>query len=244
MFSKKFSYQCDHTSCQGFLAYDSSSDEKKPGVLISPTWFGCNDFARDVALEIASLGYVALAADPFGNGKIAQDEREAASFIKPLYLDRFLLLSRLNAAYSALIKLPEVDPSRIAAIGFCFGGLSVLELLKSGQPLKAVVTLHAAFHEENGGTNIKRAPTAAKIDGSLLILTGAKDPIATMSDLERVQKELTLADIDWQTHIFGSAAHSFTNPKAKNREAGYFYEPVAAKRSYQLMKDFLKEHLQ
>lgn len=243
MFSKKFSYQCDHTSCQGFLAYDSSSDEKKPGVLISPTWFGCNDFARDVALEIASLGYIAFVADPFGNGKVAKDEREASALISPLYLDRNLLLSGLNGAYKALAEQPVVDPSRIAAIGFCFGGLSVIELLKSGAPLKGVVTLHAALHEEGGGKNIKRAPQATKLHGSLLILTGAKDPIATMSDLDRVQKEMTDAQVDWQTHIFGAAGHSFTNPDANKPEAGFCYEPLTAKRSFQLMKDFLKEQL-
>lgn len=226
------------------MAYDSSSQEKKPGVIISPTWFGCNDFARDIALEIASLGYVALAADPFGNGTVAKSEQEAASLIGPLYLDRNLLLTGLNGAYKALIQLPEVDPTRIAAVGFCFGGLSVIELLKSGAPLKAVVTFHAALHEENGGKNIKRAPTASKLHGSLLILTGAKDPIATMSDLERVQNEMTASNVDWQTHIFGSAGHSFTNPDANKPEAGYYYDPLAAKRSFQLMKDFLKEQLQ
>jgi dienelactone hydrolase len=243
MFSETITYQCDRISCQGFLAYDDSSAEKMPGVLISPTWFGCNDFAKDIALQIASLGYIAFVADPFGNGRVAKDEKEAAALIEPLYLDRNLLLSGLNGAYRTLAEHPKVDSKRLGAIGFCFGGLSVIELLKNGQNLKAVVTFHAALHEENGGKNIKRALTSDHIHGSLLILTGAKDPIATMADLDRVQNELTKSRIDWQTHIFSSAGHSFTNPDANKPDAGFYYEPIAAKRSFELMQDFLKEHL-
>lgn len=232
---KILQYQCDHTDYKVFLASDSAKKGKKPAVIVIHTWFGLNKFAEEQAEFIASLGYIGYAIDLYGNGQIAANEKEAADLMAPLYTNRQLLRKRLLAAHAALLQNPEVDPERIAVMGFCFGGLSAVELLKTGAPLKAVISVHGAFH----GT--EQTETAENIQASLLILTGAKDPIATMQDLEKLQEEMTKASVDWQTHIFASAGHSFTNKDAHNRDAGYYYDPLAAKRSYILIEQFLKE---
>lgn len=240
MLKENFSYQCDHTPCTGFFASDSSSNEKKPLVLIVPTWFGMNDFAKDWAVTIAKLGYSALACDIFGNGACAKDEKEAGAFIAPLFMDRALLRKRLQSAYEAALKHPSVNSEKVGIMGFCFGGLSAIEFLRSGAPLKATISVHAVLNDTYEGKSVA-IPHGGKLNGSLLILTGAKDPLAPLSSIELVQKEMTEAAVDWQTHIFGSAAHSFTNKDATHPEKGFNYDALADQRSRFLIEQFFKE---
>lgn len=240
MLKENFSYQCDHTTCTGFLASDSSTKEKKPLVMIVPTWFGINDFAKEWAEKIAKLGYTALVCDVYGNGACAKNEKEAGAFMAPLFMDRALLRKRLHSAYEAILHHPSVNKDQVGIMGFCFGGLAAIEFLRSGAPLQATISVHAVLSNSHEGKSLAIAH-GGKLNGSLLILTGAKDPLAPLSSIELVQKEMTEASVDWQTHIFGSAAHSFTNKDAAHPESGFYYDALAEKRSAQLIAQFFKE---
>jgi dienelactone hydrolase len=239
MSKENISYQCAETSCTGYFASENSS-AKRPLVLILPTWYGVNDFAREWAHEMAAQGYAAFVCDVYGDGRCAKNDTEAAELMGPYYMDRGLLRSRLLAAYEAGVKRPEVDQAKVGVMGFCFGGLAAIELLRSGANLQATICVHAVINDEYNGKSVA-IPHGGPLQGSLLILTGAKDPMAPRSGLEAVQKEMTEASVDWQTHIFGNAAHSFTNKEAANLKAGMYYEALSAQRSSQLIKQFFKE---
>ncbi len=232
-------YPCGKSTCKGFFSLPEKVNGKVPAILLFSTWFGLNQFAKEKAQYLSNLGYMVLGADLYGNGAVAKDEKEAAELMQPLYQDRTLLRERLLASYTTLTSHPFVDVTRIGAIGFCFGGLSVIELIRSGVDLKGGVSFHGALSEKPG--TFKPATKASKMHGSLLVLTGAHDPLATMDDLSRLQHEMTERGIDWQTHIFGAAGHSFTNQDANKRDAGFYYDALSARRSFLLMEEFFKE---
>lgn len=240
MLKENISYQCAGTSCTGYFAVEDSTQVKRPLVLILPTWYGVNDFAREWAHEMAAQGYAALVCDVYGNGQCAKNDTEAAELMAPYYMDRGLLRSRMLAAYDVGVKRPEVDLKKVGVMGFCFGGLAAIELLRSGAKLQGTICVHAVINDEYKGKSVA-IPHGGPLQGSLLILTGAKDPMAPPSGLEAVQNEMTEASVDWQTHIFGNAAHSFTNKEAANYKAGMYYEALSAERSSQLIKQFFKE---
>lgn len=240
MITETISYQADGVTCQGYLAYKDSKHDK-PFVLISPTWKGLDEFIKDKAHELAELGYNAFGVDIFGNGKFTADDDEAATLMMPLFLDRAGLRKRIMAAYLCVNGL---DPkAKIAAIGFCFGGTTVLELLKSGAKLQATVSFHGVLGLNMAGQCALPGKNADKMYGSVLILHGSEDPLAPMHDLVHLQDELTAAKLDWQTHIFGNATHAFTNPQAHDKSSGMCFDPLANKRSFQLMRELFKEKL-
>jgi len=240
MHTEKISYLQGETKCIGFLAYDDQVKPKRPAVLIVHAWRGQDDFARQKALELAGLGYVAFAVDLYGNGVSVTDD-EAAQYMVPLFLDRPLLQARIIAAYECLRKLSPVDPTKIGAIGFCFGGLTVFELLRSGAALKGVVCFHGVFASEREGIKAKTVPISPDARGSLLILQGEQDPLVTPEDLQNVGKEMTKAGIDWQIHLYGNTMHAFTNPAANNPQTGAMYSAKAAKRAFRSMQNFFGE---
>jgi dienelactone hydrolase len=240
MLKENVSYPCLDTECIGYFATEESASAKRPLVLILPTWYGVNEFARSWAHQMAGQGYAALVCDVYGNGKCAANDAEAADLMGPYYMDRALLRKRLKAAYDTGVHRAEVDPSKVGVMGFCFGGLAAIELLRSGADLHATICVHAVISDEHKGKSVA-IPHGGPLKGSLLILTGAKDPMAPRSGLEAVQKEMTDASVDWQTHIFGNAAHSFTNKDAANFNAGMYYEALSAQRSSYLINQFFKE---
>lgn len=240
MLRENFTYQCQDTNCTGYFASEATTQSKRPLVLILPTWYGVNDFSRDWAHDMAKQGYAAIVCDIYGNGACAKSDAEAAELMAPYYMDRALLRKRLQAAYNAGISRSEVDPKQVGVMGFCFGGLAAIELLRSGANLQATICVHAVISDEHNGKSVA-IPHGGGLYGSLLILTGAKDPLAPRTGLEAVQKEMTDANVDWQTHIFGNAAHSFTNKDASNLQAGMYYEALSAKRSSLLINQFFKE---
>lgn len=227
-------YQAGSLDCSGYYA---SAEESKSIVLIAPTWEGMSRFAKNIAHEIVDHGYDAFVADLYGEGKVASSKEEAASLMTPLFMDRYLLRERILAAYTEARKLKP----QIAAIGFCFGGLTVLELLKSGAELNGVVSFHGTISDTFFGKKAVLAPTASNIQGSLLLLHGYKDPLVPMSDVLKLQEELKRTNVDWQTHIYGSAAHSFTNPESKDTENGMYFEPQSCARSKIALYNYLQE---
>jgi len=233
------SYQAGDIQCKGYLV-SHNKDEHLPGILVVHAWHGQDEFAREKARALAKLGYIVLAVDMFGNGKNATDDDEAMSLIGPLYADRELMQKRVVAAFDTLVKQPGVDKYRIGAIGFCFGGLTVIELLRSGTPVKSVVSFHGILSH----LGAKTVPLASNIKGSILILHGYDDPRVPMSDVLDIQQELNDAKIDWQMNIYGLTSHAFTNPNANDKNKGLVYSDKANKRSWIAMNNFFQETLQ
>lgn len=230
-------YQAADVQSEGFIVYDDKIKTPRPAVIVAHAWRGQDDFARDKARELARLGYIGFAADLFGNRKNAADDDEAGALIKPLFLDRKLLQQRIIAAYETLLQQPGVDPSRIGAIGFCFGGLTVIELLRSGTPVKSVVSFHGVL----GHTGAKTVPIAKNIKGSILLLHGYNDPLVPIQDVVDTQKEFNDAGIAWQMDIYGHTSHAFTNPMAHDKAKGLIYNEKIAKRAWTAMKNFFEE---
>lgn len=233
-------YQTDVRSL-GRVSFGDSSPTKKPAVIVAHAWRGQDAFALKQAEELSKLGYVGFAADIFGNGTRANTDEEATKLMLPLFLNRALLRKRLLGAFETVAKLPQVDPNRIGAIGFCFGGLAVVELLRSGAFVKGVVSFHGVLSNQMGDQKAHLAANASRILGALLVLHGALDPMVSPQDILALQSEMTEAKVDWQINTYGKAAHAFTNPEVHNVKSGLFYEPKIAARSWSAMKLFFEE---
>lgn len=234
-------YPAKNCLSKGFLAYDNNRTEKRPGVLVAHTWWGCNQFVKDRAIELGNLGYVALAIDLYGDGKVAANPEEAASLMMPLFLDRKLLQDRLLSAFEFLKAHPLVDSDKIGAIGFCFGGLSVIELLRTGSNIAAVVSFHGVLGDAMGQMHATAGIRNKKINGSLLVLHGHNDPLVSSDDIANLEKEMTKNGADWQINIYGNTSHAFMNEEMQDPENGLVYNPKTAKRAWLSMINFFKE---
>jgi dienelactone hydrolase len=236
MKTQVFEYTDQETVLEGFYAYDEKqgSPDKKPLVLVSHDWSGCNDFAKEKAKKLADLGYVGFALDMYGKGKRGVTKEEKSALIQPFMAERRLLLQRIQAAFTAAQKLPMVDSQKVAAIGFCFGGLCVLDLARSGAALKGVVSFHGLL---NAPDSLRQTAIQAKV----LVLHGYDDPMATPAAVNTFAKEMTEAKADWQIDIYGHTLHAFTNPEANDPAFGTVYSAQADHRSWQAMKNFFEE---
>lgn len=218
---------------EAFFAFDDSFSGRRPAVLINHTWAGRDDFVAEKAKKLAALGYVGFAVDMYGKGVLGSDAEENAKLMQPFMQDRQLVKKRMMAALYAVKLMPWVDDSRIAAIGFCFGGLCSLDLARAGADLKGVVSFHGLL----GALDDNSHPIKAKI----LALHGHDDPMVPIEQVIAFEKEMTKAGADWQLHTFGNTQHAFTNPLANNPDFGTVYQPEADKRSWILMENFLSE---
>ena len=228
-------YRAGEITMIGYLAYDDAKTGQRPGVLVVHDWIGLGDFAKKTAQELAELGYVALAVDMYGGGLVAADQEEAARLAGALKGNRTEMRVRVRAALEALAKQPQVAPGKLAAIGFCFGGTTVLELARSGAPVAGVVSFH-------GGLATPDPADAKNIKGKVLVLHGADDPLVPPPEVFAFEEEMRRAKVDWQLVAYGGAVHSFTNPKAgTDPSRGAAYNEPAAKRSWRAMKDFFVE---
>jgi dienelactone hydrolase len=234
--SETISYPAGTVVAQGFLACDDQRSGKRPGVVVAPAWWGLNDYAKTRAKMLAELGYVALAADLYGGGKVATDRKEAAAYAGALKRgDRKELRARITAALEQLKKDPRVDTARTAAIGYCFGGTTVLELARSGAELRGVVSFH-------GGLDTEDPAQVGKVKAKLLVCHGADDPVAPAAQVQAFQEEMRKAQVNWQMNLYGGAVHDFTNPGAgSNPASGVAYNRQADERSWREMQDFFRE---
>ena len=235
--TRSLEYAHDDVRCRGYFACDDAVTGPRPGILIAHTWAGCDDFVQDKARQLAALGYAALALDMYGDGQVGSGVEENARLMGVLIGDRPLLQGRILAALAALRQQPEVDTARIAAMGFCFGGLCVLDLARSGADVRGVVSFHGLFtppepHPEQ--------PIKARV----LVLHGHDDPMATPEQAVALGRELSHHGADWQIHQFGDTMHAFTNPKANDPDFGAVYCPLADRRSWRYLRDFLTEVLE
>ena len=228
-------YKQGDTVMEGYLAYDTANTGKRPGIVVVHDWMGQGKYSKFRADELAKLGYVAFAADIYGKGVRPSNPKEASEQAGKFKSDRALLRSRVQAALDTLKSQPQVDTSHLAAIGYCFGGTTVLELARSGADVAGVVSFH-------GGLDTPTPDDAKNIKGHVLVLHGADDPHVTAKDVSSFEDEMRKAGVDWEVVLYSNAVHSFTNPAAGNDNSkGAAYNAKADARSWEAMKAFFAE---
>ncbi len=233
--TQDINFKVGEKNFSGYVAWDDAVAGTRPGVLVIPDWMGLGDFPKKKAEELASMGYVALAADMYGVGKTPRSTQEASALSGALKADPVELRARVDAAFETLRSQKLVDPQRTAAIGFCFGGTTVLELARSGAPVSGVVSFH-------GGLTTKNPAEPKAIRAKVLVLHGADDPFAPPADVQAFENEMRAAGADWQLVAYGGAVHGFTNPAAgSDNSKGVAYNEKAARRSWEAMKAFFLE---
>jgi dienelactone hydrolase len=219
----------------GIVTFDDATSHKRPGVLVMPEAFGLGTHATQRAERLASLGYVALAGDPYGNGLQVTDLQEAIKRAGALREDLATFRQRARVALDTLASLPQVDASRLAAIGYCLGGTFALELARDGAPLRGVVSFH-------GGLETPRPAVAGQVKAKILVCTGADDPFVPVAQVNALAEEMTKAQADWQIMSYGGTVHSFTNPDADRVGVpGIAYNMLADERSWKAMAAFFEE---
>jgi dienelactone hydrolase len=225
--------------CEAFVATPTATSGRKPAVLVAHAWAGQDDFARAQARMLAGLGYVGFAVDMYGKGRRGGTPEVNATLMQPFIEDRALLRRRIVAAANAAAAHPQVDGERLAAIGFCFGGMCVLDLARSGQHgVRGVVSFHGLLGAPGPGVGSPRS-----ISSKVLVLHPYDDPMAPPESVAALAAELTAAKADWQVHMYGGTLHAFTNPEANDPGRGTVYNATAARRSFASMELFLKECL-
>ena len=232
--SRLIAYGDSDNRYEGMLAWDDAFAGPRPGVLVAHTIRGRTAFEEGKARELAGLGYVAFAHDVYGAAVIGSDDAVTRANMEALLADRERLQQRLCLSLATMSEQPEVDGRRLAAIGFCFGGLSVLDLARIGAPVAGVVSFHGLFGSP-GNTDGKT------IGARILALHGWDDPLATPQSVIALGEELTAAGADWQLHAYGGTMHAFTNPAANDTERGTVYDAAADRRSWTAMLNFLSE---
>jgi dienelactone hydrolase len=239
--TKAVPYEQAGVKLEGFLAYDDAkmpAGRGAPGVLVVPEWWGLNDHARNRAEQLAKLGYVALAVDMYGAGISTTDAKKATELAGQFY-GKPLMAERAQAGLDQLLATGLVDPARVAAIGFCFGGSTVQALAYSGAPLAGIVSFH-------GGLIPVPADAAAKTKAKILICQGALDPFVSKEALDAFIKSMNDGKFDYQFISYAGAMHAFTNPKADELAAanglkGLAYNEAADRRSWVHMEAFFRE---
>jgi len=229
-------YQAGTVTAKSWIIYDTKFSGKRPGVIVAPEWWGVTDYTKKRGEMLARLGYMALVADLYGDGKITESADEAGKLAGPLKGgDRAELRARMAAALEALKKNPLVEADKIAAIGYCFGGTAALELARSGANLTGLVSFH-------GGLDVGTAPAATEIKPKILVETGGEDPMVPPDQVKAFEDEMRAANANWEVNIYSGAQHAFTNPGADSHHIpGLAYNKQADERSWQSMKNFFLE---
>ena len=230
-------YHDGSTVLKGYLAYDDASPDVRPGVLVCPEWWGLTEHPKHVAERLAKLGYVAFAADFYGNGKVTADPAEAAQLSGPFGTDRKLMRQRGRAALDTLMGHKLVDKSKVVAIGYCFGGAAALELARGGAPVAGVATFHGSL-----GRTADEGPDHIPAGCRVLVLHGGADPLVPPQQLAAFEQEMKQEKVDYQIDIFGGAKHAFTNPAADSYHMPQIgYDAAADRRSWAACQTFLAE---
>ena len=231
-------YQADGLTMQSQLFFEPAS-ERRAGVLVFPEAFGLGHHAISRAERLAQLGFVALACDLHGNGRVVDDLPEAIGLLQPLLADASRTRARAAGGLKALTARSEVDPARVASIGFCFGGTMSLELARAGENVKAVV----GFHSGLAASPPKTDPKALK--AHVLVCIGADDPMIPLEQRADFEAEMRAAGVDWQINLYGNTVHSFTNPEAaqRNMPDAIRYSAEADARSWESMQKLFAETL-
>jgi dienelactone hydrolase len=244
MVERKIGYEVDGKAFQGVLVYDDGVKTKRPAILMEPDWWGVNPNAVAQAKQIAGKDYVIFVADIYGAGYAPKNRAEKVAAVGAIRRDIKVARARGGKGLDVMLaegeKLGIIDPSKIAGIGFCFGGGVLLDVAREGLPFKALAVFHVTLPQSAdpaGPTNIK---------GAVLVLHGANDPITPRKNISMLEDELDAAKVPWQTVLFSNTVHSFTDvaaPEPEATTASQKYDPEVAKRSYDLMREFFATHL-
>lgn len=229
-------YTLDGKTYKGFVVYDSNKKEKRPGVLVVHEWWGLTDYPRSRAKQLAEFGYIAMAVDMYGDGKIAEDPKTAQELATPFYKDPSLAKTRLDAALNKLKTYSQLDTANVAAIGYCYGGFVVLNAAKLGANLKGVVSFHGGL----GGVPVKKELIKSKI----LVCHGEADDFVN-KEVAPFRKSMDSAGVDYTFKNYPKATHAFTNPAStengKKFNMPIEYNEAADKASWNDMKDFFNK---
>jgi dienelactone hydrolase len=231
-------YSANGTNLRGYFAYDDSVEGERPGVIVVHEWWGLNDYIRSRAQQLAALGYSALAIDMFGDGGTADNPGDAGAQMNAVLEDMETGTGRLKAGFDTLHDHALVDGSRVAAIGYCFGGAMVLHMARIGMPLKGVVSFHGAlgsFHK----------PAAGEVQARVLVCHGAADEFVPQSDIDNFKAEMDAAGADYEFVAYDGALHGFTNKAADENGKKYglplAYNEAADQGSWQAMRGLFEE---
>ncbi len=220
-----------------------------PIVLVFHAWRGHDDFVRDEARKLADLGFVGFAVDMYGAGKLGTTNEECSSLMTPFMQDRMLLKRRLDAACAAARTIDGADASRMGAMGFCFGGLCVLDAARHGiSGLRGIAAFHALFTPlsplaDPASPQASATPSVAPITAKVLALHGYDDPMATPEQLVAFAAEMNARQADWEVCAYGGTVHAFTNPEANNAAFGTLYQRRADHRARARAREFWRECL-
>ena len=233
--SEPIQYKQGDKTFEGVIYFDDADNTPRRGVMVCHEWWGLNDYAKARAQQLAQMGYVAMAVDMYGKGVLAKDMEEAGKLATALKDDRATLRARINAALAAFRTRKEVDPKKIAAIGYCFGGTTALELARSGADVLGVVSFH-------GGLSTPTPEDAKNIKTKILCCAGDLDPFVKLEEVHEFIQEMQDAKVDYQINLYSGAVHGFTNPNNGNDpEKGVAYNAQADHRSWEAMKAFFAE---
>jgi dienelactone hydrolase len=220
---------------EAYMAWDeSTTHDRRPGVLISHAWAGRGEFEENKAAQLAELGYVGFALDLYGKGVKGTDPEQNRALMQPFLDDREMLQRRMHLALDNIRKQKEVDGERVAAMGFCFGGLCVLDLARTDADILGAASFHGLFSPPGNTAD-------NKISAKVLVMHGWDDPMATPDQVLALAEELTSMGADWQIHAYGDTMHAFTNPAANDTGMGTVYDADADRRSWQSLQLFLAE---
>ena len=227
---------------QRLVGYFAAPSSQTPhaGIIVAPEWWGRNEYTEQRARELAEHGYAALAIDMYGDKNVTTDAKQAYEWMMQTFADADTIVNRAQAGLDTLAAQPEVNATQLAAIGFCYGGKVVLDLARSGAPLKAVATFHA--------TLAPKAPAVeGQIQGEILVLHGELDSMVTLDDVASFREEMHAAKVDHEVIIFEDAKHGFSNPladeRAKANGVDLGYNPEAERQGLDAMYDLLERNL-
>jgi dienelactone hydrolase len=225
----------DGANMEGYIVYDDVVKKPKGAILIVPDWMGLGDFAKNKAEQLANLGYVAMAVDVFGKGMNPKNGDEAAALAGKYKKDRPLLRSHIRAAFDKLLTFKNVNPKKVIATGYCFGGTTALELARSGAPLAATAVFHA-------GLNTPTPADAKNIKGPVLVMHGADDPYVNADEVDAFKKEMKDAGVKLTFVAYPGAVHAFAIPTAgTDNSKGAAYNAEADKNSWKEFTKFIKK---
>jgi len=228
-------YRDGDTVLEAYIAFDDEIAGKLPCVLVAHDWTGRRSYACAAAEKMAELGYLGFALDVYGKGVFGKDgdAQGNTALMMPFVENRAFLRQRMLAALQAARELSQVDDSNIAAVGYCFGGMAVLELARSGADVKGIASVHGLL----GQGDI----SSAVIQSKVLCLHGHDDPMVTPEQVLAFETEMTRSGVDWQVHVYGGTKHAFTNPAANNPDFGTVYSQRANQRAEAALAGFFHE---
>lgn len=233
---ENITYTGDNTTMNGYVVYDENKQGARPAVLVVHEWWGLNDYAKRRAHQLAELGYIAMAVDMFGDGKTADNPKDAEALAAPFYKNPEMARARFHAALEKLKTYPQTDTSRIGAIGYCFGGAQVINMAKLGENLAGVVSFHG---------NLNVVPVKKDlIKAEILVCHGAADPFVPQEEVDQFKKQMDSAGAKYTFKAYEGAVHAFTNPDATAKGEKFSipikYDAAADSASWNDMKAFFE----